>query len=177
MSIPEEAERTPADRRPGPDGRRIRLTHTPFDTGRRSRPRGKGAGATVFVSRASDRCRRIMRFVPFPGSALESYEEDHTLQGGRAAGPRGFESTCSSRRAQPGHLTSRSVERPVSGDVLPWVGRRTDLQVADGHSWPRSRMVERPEETTANGPWGHDAVAERVQTPSGKLAAADLGGR
>ena len=135
----------------------VLLTHTPFDHVGAVAPVARATGAPVYVS-AIERpvLADIMRFVPFPGiGPYESYEADHTLQGGERLNLAGFDiDVLFTPGHSPGHLTfSIPDERAAfSGDVLfrGSVGR-TDLPGGDWNTLLASigGLVDSlPEETT-----------------------------
>ena len=154
----------------------ILLTHTHFDHVGAVAPVAAATGAEVWVPKLEKRVLAdIMSFVPWPGfGPYESYEAEHTLEGGERLELAGFEiDVIATPGHSPGHLTySIADERGIfSGDVLfqGSVGR-TDLP---GGDWPtllesiRSLVDTLPEDTTVHP--GHMGLttlgAERASNP------------
>jgi hydroxyacylglutathione hydrolase len=115
----------------------VLLTHTHFDHVGAVAPVAKATGAPVYVSEIERPVLAdIMRYVPFAGfGPYESYEADHTLEGGEKLQLAGFEiDVIHTPGHSPGHLTfSIPAEKTIfSGDVLfqGSVGR-TDLPGGD----------------------------------------------
>ena len=115
----------------------ILLTHTHFDHVGAVAPVARATGAEVWVpEKEAFVLADINSFVPWPGfGPFESYEAEHTLQGGERLELGGFEiDVLSTPGHSPGHVTfSIPDERAVfSGDVLfqGSVGR-TDLPGGD----------------------------------------------
>ena len=154
----------------------ILLTHTHFDHVGAVAPVAKATGAEVWVPELEKPVLAdIMSFVPWPGfGPFESYEAEHTLNGGERLALAGFEiDVIFTPGHSPGHVTfSIPDERAVfSGDVLfqGSVGR-TDLP---GGDWPtllesiRGLIDALPGETTVYP--GHMGVTtlgtERATNP------------
>ena len=154
----------------------VLLTHTHFDHVGTVAPVAKATGAPVYVSEIERPVLAdIMRYVPFAGfGPYESYEADHTLEGGETLQLAGFEiDVIHTPGHSPGHLTfSIPAEKTIfSGDVLfqGSVGR-TDLP---GGDWGtllesiRGLVDSFPEETTVYP--GHMGIttlgAERATNP------------
>jgi glyoxylase-like metal-dependent hydrolase (beta-lactamase superfamily II) len=154
----------------------ILLTHTHFDHVGAVAPVAAATGAEVWVPKLEKRVLAdIMSFVPWPGfGPYESYEAEHTLEGGERLELAGFEiDVIFTPGHSPGHVTySIADERGIfSGDVLfqGSVGR-TDLP---GGDWPtllesiRSLVDTLPEDTTVHP--GHMGLttlgAERASNP------------
>ena len=154
----------------------ILLTHTHFDHVGAVAPVAAATGAEVRVPKLEKRVLAdIMSFVPWPGfGPYESYEAEHTLEGGERLELAGFEiDVIFTPGHSPGHVTySIADERGIfSGDVLfqGSVGR-TDLP---GGDWPtllesiRSLVDTLPEDTTVHP--GHMGLttlgAERASNP------------
>ena len=115
----------------------ILLTHTHFDHVGAVAPVARATGAEVWVpEKEAFVLADINSFVPWPGfGPFESYEAEHTLQGGERLELGGFEiDVLSTPGHSPGHVTfSIPDEQAVfSGDVLfqGSVGR-TDLPGGD----------------------------------------------
>jgi hydroxyacylglutathione hydrolase len=154
----------------------ILLTHTHIDHVGAVAPVAKATGAEVWVP-AIERpvLADIERFMPFPDlGPFESWEAEHTLEGGERLELAGFEiDVLFTPGHSPGHVTfSLADEEAVfSGDVLfqGSVGR-TDLP---GGDWPtllgsiRQLVDSLPEATTIYP--GHMGVtslgAERATNP------------
>ena len=135
----------------------ILLTHTHFDHVGAVAPVARATGAEVWVPVIEkDVLSNIMDFVPWPGfGPFESYDAEHTLEGGEQLEMAGFEiDVLFTPGHSPGHVTFSIPEEQVvfSGDVLfqGSVGR-TDLP---GGDWPtlldsiRTLVDTLPEETT-----------------------------
>ena len=154
----------------------ILLTHTHFDHVGAVAPVAAATGAEVWVPKLEKRVLAdIMSFVPWPGfGPYESYEAEHTLEGGERLELAVFEiDVIFTPGHSPGHVTySIADERGIfSGDVLfqGSVGR-TDLP---GGDWPtllesiRSLVDTLPEDTTVHP--GHMGLttlgAERASNP------------
>jgi hydroxyacylglutathione hydrolase len=154
----------------------ILLTHTHFDHVGAVAPVARATGAQVWVPRAEAFVLAdINSFVPWPGfGPFESYEAEHTLEGGERLELAGFEiDVLFTPGHSPGHVTfSIADEQAVfSGDVLfqGSVGR-TDLPGGDWNTLLESlrTLVDRlPAETTVYP--GHMGVtsldAERATNP------------
>jgi glyoxylase-like metal-dependent hydrolase (beta-lactamase superfamily II) len=135
----------------------ILVTHTHFDHIGAVAPVAKATGAPVYCPRLETQVlANIMDFVPWPGfGPFESYEADHTVEGGEALELAGlsFEVVFTPGHS-PGHVTYALPGDDVifSGDVLfqGSVGR-VDLP---GGDWPTllgsiESLIDRfPEETT-----------------------------
>jgi hydroxyacylglutathione hydrolase len=101
----------------------ILVTHCHFDHVGAVAPVAEATGAPVYVSEIERPVLAdIMSYVPFPGfGPYESYEADHTLNGGERLELAGFEiDVLFTPGHSPGHLTySIPDERAIfSGDVL-----------------------------------------------------------
>ena len=154
----------------------ILLTHTHFDHVGAVAPVARATGAEVWVPKLeafvlSD----IMSFVPWPGfGPFESYDAEHTLEGGERLELAGFEiDVLFTPGHSPGHVTfSIPDERAIfSGDVLfkQSIGR-TDLPGGDHETLLQSirGLVESLPGDTAVHP-GHmgttTLAAERATNP------------
>jgi hydroxyacylglutathione hydrolase len=154
----------------------ILITHTHFDHIGAVAPVAEATGAEVWVPEVEKGVLAdINSYVPWPEfGPFESYEAEHTLEGGDRLELAGFEiDVLATPGHSPGHVTfSLPDERAVfSGDVLfqGSVGR-TDLP---GGDWPtlldsiRSLVEALPGETTVYP--GHMGVttlgAERASNP------------
>jgi hydroxyacylglutathione hydrolase len=154
----------------------ILVTHCHFDHIGAVAPVAEATGAPVYVSEIERPVLAdIMSYVPFAGfGPYESYEADHTLEGGERLELAGFEiDVVFTPGHSPGHLTySIPAERAIfSGDVLfqGSVGR-VDLP---GGDWETllgsiSTLVDSlPEDTTVHP--GHMGItslaAERRTNP------------
>src|SRR3954465_6850337 len=152
------------------------LTHTRFDHVGAVAPVARATGAEVWVPVIEkDVLANIMDYVPWPGfGPFESYEAEHTLEGGERLSMAGFDiDVIFTPGHSPGHVTFSIPEEKVvfSGDVLfqGSVGR-TDLP---GGDWPtllesiRGLVDTLPAETTVYP--GHMGVtsleAERRGNP------------
>jgi glyoxylase-like metal-dependent hydrolase (beta-lactamase superfamily II) len=154
----------------------ILVTHCHFDHIGAVAPVAQATGAPVYVSRVERPVLAdIMSYVPFPGfGPYESYEADHTLEGGERLQLAGFQiDVLFTPGHSPGHLTySIADERVIfSGDVLfqGSVGR-VDLPGGDWQTLLASigTLVESlPEDTTVYpGHMGVTALgAERRTNP------------
>jgi hydroxyacylglutathione hydrolase len=154
----------------------ILLTHTHFDHVGAVAPVAKATGAEVWVPAAEKFVLAdINSFVPWPGfGPFESYDAEHTLEGGERLELAGFAiDVLSTPGHSPGHVTfSIADEQAVfSGDVLfqGSVGR-TDLPGGDWGTLLESirGLVETlPDETTVYP--GHMGItslgAERTSNP------------
>jgi hydroxyacylglutathione hydrolase len=154
----------------------ILLTHTHFDHVGAVAPVAKATGAEVWVPAAEKFVLAdINSFVPWPGfGPFESYDAEHTLEGGERLELAGFAiDVLSTPGHSPGHVTfSIADEQAVfSGDVLfqGSVGR-TDLPGGDWGTLLESirGLVEAlPDETTVYP--GHMGItslgAERTSNP------------
>jgi hydroxyacylglutathione hydrolase len=154
----------------------ILLTHTHFDHVGAVAPVARATGAQVWVPRAEAFVLAdINTFVPWPGfGPFESYEAEHTLEGGERLELAGFEiDVLFTPGHSPGHVTfSIPDEQAVfSGDVLfhGSVGR-TDLPGGDWNTLLESlrTLVDHlPAETTVYP--GHMGItslgAERATNP------------
>jgi hydroxyacylglutathione hydrolase len=154
----------------------ILLTHTHFDHVGAVAPVAKATGAEVWVPSAEAFVLAdINSFVPWPGfGPFESYDAEHTLEGGERLELAGFEiEVLFTPGHSPGHVTfSIPEERAIfSGDVLfqGSVGR-TDLPGGDWSTLLASirTLVETLPPETAVYP-GHMGVtslgAERASNP------------
>jgi hydroxyacylglutathione hydrolase len=154
----------------------ILLTHTHFDHVGAVAPVARETGAEVWVPVIEkDVLANIMDYVPWPGfGPFESYEAEHTLEGGEKLSMAGFDiDVIFTPGHSPGHVTFSIPEEKVvfSGDVLfqGSVGR-VDLP---GGDWPtlldsiRGLVDTLPGETTVYP--GHMGVtsleAERRTNP------------
>jgi hydroxyacylglutathione hydrolase len=115
----------------------ILLTHTHFDHVGAVAPVARATGAEVWVPKMEAFVLAdIMSFVPWPGfGPFESYDAEHTLEGGERLELAGFEiDVLFTPGHSPGHVTfSIPDERAIfSGDVLfrQSIGR-TDLPGGD----------------------------------------------
>ena len=115
----------------------ILLTHTHFDHVGAVAPVAKATGAEVWVPEAEKFVLDdIMAFVPWPGfGPFESYDAEHTLNGGEKLELAGFEiDVLFTPGHSPGHMTFSIPDKGVvfSGDVL-FEGSvvRTDLPGGD----------------------------------------------
>jgi hydroxyacylglutathione hydrolase len=154
----------------------ILLTHTHFDHVGAVAPVARATGAEVWVPAAEKFVLAdINSFVPWPGfGPFESYDAEHTLEGGESLELAGFAiDVLSTPGHSPGHVTfSIADEQAVfSGDVLfqGSVGR-TDLPGGDWGTLLESirGLVEAlPDETTVYP--GHMGItslgAERTSNP------------
>ena len=135
----------------------ILLTHTHFDHVGAVAPVARATGAEVWVPKIEAFVLAdIMSYVPWPGfGPYESYEAEHTLEGGERLELAGFEiDVLFTPGHSPGHVTYSIADEDAvfSGDVLfqGSVGR-TDLP---GGDWPtllesiRSLVDSLPETTT-----------------------------
>ena len=154
----------------------ILLTHTHFDHVGAVAPVAKATGAEVWVPQIEKPVLAdIMSYVPWPGfGPFESYEAQHTIEGGEKLELAGFEiDVIFTPGHSPGHVTYSIPDEQVvfSGDVLfqGSVGR-TDLP---GGDWPtlldsiRGLVDSLPGETTVYP--GHMGIttlgAERTSNP------------
>ena len=117
----------------------ILLTHTHFDHVGAVAPLARATGAPVYVPELEKMVLAdINSFVPFPGfGPFESWDAEHTLQGGEVLELAGFEiQVIYTPGHSPGHMTFSIADEAAvfSGDVLfqGSVGR-TDLP---GGDWP-----------------------------------------
>jgi hydroxyacylglutathione hydrolase len=115
----------------------ILLTHTHFDHVGAVPPVARATGAEVWVPEIEAFVLAdINRFVPWPGiGPFESYEAEHTLEGGERLELAGFEiDVLFTPGHSPGHLTFSIPDESaiLSGDVLfqQSIGR-TDLPGGD----------------------------------------------
>lgn len=154
----------------------ILLTHTHFDHVGAVAPLARATGAEVWVPEIEKPVLAdIMSFVPFAGiGPFESYDAEHTLNGGEKLELAGFEiDVIFTPGHSPGHVSfSIPDERALfSGDVLfqGSVGR-TDLP---GGDWPtllesiRTLVDSLPEDTAVHpGHMGMTTLgAERAANP------------
>ena len=154
----------------------ILLTHTHFDHVGAVAPVARATGAEVWVPQIEAFVLAdIMSYVPWPGfGPFESYEAEHTLEGGERLELAGFEiDVLFTPGHSPGHVTFSIPDEEVvfSGDVLfqGSVGR-TDLP---GGDWPtlldsiRGLVDSLPGDTTVYP--GHMGIttlgAERASNP------------
>ena len=154
----------------------ILLTHTHFDHVGAVAPVAEATGAEVWVPKAEAFVLAdINAFVPWPGfGPYESYEAEHTLEGGERLELAGFEiDVLFTPGHSPGHVTFSLADEQAmfSGDVLfqGSVGR-TDLPGGDWDTLLQSirTLVDTlPEDTTVYP--GHMGVtslgAERASNP------------
>ncbi len=154
----------------------ILLTHTHFDHVGAVAPVAEATGAEVWVPRSEAFVLAdINAFVPWPGfGPYESYEAEHTLEGGERLELAGFEiDVLFTPGHSPGHVTFSLADEQAmfSGDVLfqGSVGR-TDLPGGDWDTLLQSirTLVDTlPEDTTVYP--GHMGVtslgAERASNP------------
>ena len=154
----------------------IVLTHTHFDHVGAVAPVAKATGAEVWVPEVEAFVLAdINRFVPWPGiGPFESYDAEHTLEGGERLELAGFEiDVLSTPGHSPGHVTFSIPDEAAvfSGDVLfqQSIGR-TDLPGGDHATLLESiRMLvdTLPAETTVYP--GHMGItslgAERATNP------------
>ena len=115
----------------------ILLTHTHFDHVGAVAPVARATGAEVWVPKAEAFVLAdIMSFVPWPGfGPFESYDAEHTLEGGERLELAGFEiDVLHTPGHSPGHVTFSIPDETAifSGDVLfqQSIGR-TDLPYGD----------------------------------------------
>jgi hydroxyacylglutathione hydrolase len=154
----------------------ILLTHTHFDHVGAVAPVARATGAEVWVPKLEAFVLAdIMSFVPWPGfGPFESYDAEHTLEGGERLELAGFEiDVLFTPGHSPGHVTfSIPDERAIfSGDVLfkQSIGR-TDLPGGDHEALLQSirGLVESLPGDTAVHP-GHmgttTLAAERATNP------------
>ena len=154
----------------------ILITHTHFDHVGAVAPVAKATGAEVWVPELEKPVLAdIMSYVPWEGfGPFESWDAEHTLNGGERLELAGFEiDVLSTPGHSPGHVTfSIPDEQAIfSGDVLfqGSVGR-TDLPGADGPTLLesiRSLLDSLPDDTTVHP--GHMGIttlgAERATNP------------
>jgi hydroxyacylglutathione hydrolase len=154
----------------------ILLTHTHFDHVGAVAPVAKATGSEVWVPEIEAFVLAdINRFVPWPGiGPFESYDAEHTLEGGERLELAGFEiDVLFTPGHSPGHVTFSIPDETVvfSGDVLfqQSIGR-TDLPGGDHATLLESiRMLvdTLPAETTVHP--GHMGItslgAERATNP------------
>ncbi len=154
----------------------ILLTHTHFDHVGAVAPVARATGAEVWVPKLEAFVLAdIMSFVPWPGfGPFESYEAEHTLEGGERLELAGFEiDVIFTPGHSPGHVTfSIPDEQAIfSGDVLfqQSIGR-TDLPGGDAPTLMRSiahLLDTLPDETRVHP--GHMSATtlgrERTQNP------------
>ena len=154
----------------------ILLTHTHFDHVGAVAPVAEATGAEVWVPEIEKPVLAdIMSFVPWPGfGPYESYDAEHTLEGGEKLELAGFEiDVMFTPGHSPGHVTFSIPDQEVifSGDVLfqGSVGR-TDLPGGDWATLLESirSLVDNLSEDTTVHP-GHMGLttlgAERASNP------------
>jgi hydroxyacylglutathione hydrolase len=154
----------------------ILLTHTHFDHVGAVAPVARATGAEVWVPKIEALVLAdIMSFVPWPGfGPFESYEAEHTLEGGERLELAGFEiDVLFTPGHSPGHVTFSIPEEQAifSGDVLfqQSIGR-TDLPGGDHGTLLESirNLIESLPGETAVHP-GHMGMttlaAERATNP------------
>ena len=135
----------------------ILVTHTHFDHIGAVAPVARATGAPVYCpALETEVLANVMDYVPWPGfGPFESYEADHTVEGGETLELAGLSfEVISTPGHSPGHVTYAlgSEDALFSGDVLfqGSVGR-VDLPGGDWPTLARSieSLVDRfPEETT-----------------------------
>ena len=133
----------------------ILLTHCHFDHSGAVAPVAKATGAKVWCPKLEvEVLKDIDAYVPWPEfGPYESYEPDHTIEGGETLNLAGLElEVLFTPGHSPGHVTFASEGALFSGDVLfqGSVGR-TDLPGGDWPTLGRSiaTLLERfPDETT-----------------------------
>ena len=154
----------------------ILVTHCHFDHVGAVAPLAEHTGAPVYCPEIEKPVLAdIMSFVPWPGfGPFESYEAEHTLEGGERLEMAGFEiDVLFTPGHSPGHVTYavRDEDALFSGDVLfqGSIGR-TDLPGGDTATLMRSiagLVEEFPTETTVYP--GHMGIttlgAERATNP------------
>jgi glyoxylase-like metal-dependent hydrolase (beta-lactamase superfamily II) len=101
----------------------ILITHTHFDHIGAVAPVAKATGAPVYCPQLeTDVLANIMDYVTYPGfGPFESYEADHTVEGGEALELAGITlEVLSTPGHSPGHVTYALPDVPaiLSGDVL-----------------------------------------------------------
>jgi hydroxyacylglutathione hydrolase len=152
----------------------ILLTHTHFDHVGAVAPVAKATGAEVWVpEKEAFVLADINSFVSWPGfGPFESYEAEHTLEGGERLELAGFTIDVTFTPGHsPGHVTYATEDALFSGDVLfeGSVGR-TDLPGGDGPTLMASiaMLLERFDDETAVYP-GHMGLTtlgrERASNP------------
>jgi hydroxyacylglutathione hydrolase len=154
----------------------ILLTHTHFDHVGAVAPVARATGAPVFCPKLEvGVLADINRYVPWPGfGPFESYDADHTVEGGETLNLAGFEiEVVFTPGHSPGHVTYAIAAEGAlfSGDVLfeGSVGR-TDLPGGDWPTLARSiaTLLERFGDETTIFP-GHMGITtlgrERAANP------------
>ena len=143
----------------------ILLTHTHFDHVGAVAPVARATGAPVYCPELErEVLSDIMRYVPWPGfGPFESYDAEHTLEGGEKLELAGFEiDVLFTPGHSPGHVTFSIPDESAifSGDVLfqGSVGR-TDLPGGDWDTLLASigALVDRFDDDTTVYP-GHMGV-------------------
>jgi hydroxyacylglutathione hydrolase len=154
----------------------ILLTHCHFDHIGAVAPVARGTGAPVYCPKLeTDVLADIMAYVPYPGfGPFESYEADHTIEGGETLQLAGLEFEVDFVPGHsPGHVSHALPEHQAlfSGDVLfqGSVGR-VDLPGGDGPTLMRSIRGLLDSHSPETGVYpGHMGVttlgAERASNP------------
>ena len=124
----------------------ILLTHTHFDHVGAVAPVAKATGAEVWVPEIEAFVLAdIMSYVPWPGfGPFESYDAEHTLEGGERLELAGFEiDVLFTPGHSPGHVTfSIPDEQAIfSGDVL-FQGSRSAAPTCPGGDWRHAARVD-----------------------------------
>jgi hydroxyacylglutathione hydrolase len=157
----------------------ILLTHTHFDHVGAVAPVARATGAEVWVPKIEAFVLAdIMSFVPWPGfGPFESYDAEHTLEGGERLELAGFEiDVLFTPGHSPGHVTYAIAEPDgepflFAGDVLfqGSVGR-TDLPGGDAATLIatiQSQFLSLPDSTVVHSGHGPDTTigVERLTNP------------